>query len=1317
MSGEGTKEKKWTPEQELAISLKGKNLLVSAAAGAGKTAVLVERVIRNILSEEDPGDIERLLVVTFTEKAALEMKERVREALQKALDSSPGDQRLSRQLMLLDRAHISTIHSFCLYVVRRYFYKVGLDPSFRVLDANEAELLLFEALEDVFENWYKKAADSERTGDNAGGLFTGLVERYGGYGIDEGLKSLLLDLYNLAMTQPSPEDWLEEAASWFSRLSSLGDFLALPWTRVLLESALRNVESALWLVQKARELSSGPGGPEGYLPVLEGDLALYLEMKNALEELLHLSSGVGDHPSRASALDRVKRLSDPQFGRLPSKKMACDPELREKAKAFRNAAKDMFMRIRDYAFMRSVEEVMEELREVSPYVHLIKNLVLDLDRAFSAKKRERGGLDFSDLERYCLRILALDGYQVASELRNEFDYVLVDEYQDTNPVQEAILGLVSGGDEHPNMFMVGDIKQSIYRFRLAEPRIFLEKLAQYPRISGESSSQPSVRIDLSVNFRSRKEVISSVNYLFRKIMRKDTAEIDYDDDHELRPGAFYPEHPQEGQADDPYCTELHLIERNTIRRNAARGNSVGGNPVEGNSVEGNRRFSADLEQGELRDEGRRDDAPAESGEGGNEESPEEDYEALEKEALLVSKRIRELVGSESPLMLWDGERRRFRPCRYRDIAVLMRATKDRVNTVLEIFRRSGIPAYSETGTGYFRATEVEVALSLLSVIDNPRQDIPLSAILRSPMAGLSPRDLALVRSFHKKGRFYDAVVSFKDQDEFSHISSVIRPFLTNLERWRTMARRLSLAQVLWTILQETGYYDYVGGLPGGDQRQANLRALIDRAAQFDSFGRHGLFRFLRFIDRIRESAGDLGTARALGEHEDVVQVLSIHAAKGLEFPVVFVMDLGRKFNREDINKDVLFHRDLGICPMFCDVETRVKYPTLAYQAAVSKIQAENLAEEMRVLYVAMTRAREKLVLVGSVRGLEKERNRWQEGLNFNPATYLGWIGPSFVDEGEPSKYPLAVKFWGIEGSASVPGLEEGGHAAEDLLWEDVKQLVPPPPPPDPLVYPEIQKRLEWRYPYQALSLTRAKVSVGEIKSRLDLGLEEEDILRLVPTPKERVSRSRSRGKPGALERGIAVHSLLARMDLGKAARALQDNKEGESSFLLRIVQEEAGRLSGSGFLDGSSVDEEALRKAADFFRTSTGRFLVENRERVLREIPFTMRLPVPVPLPRQEESGTDFVVIQGVIDVLIEAADGVTILDYKTDDFPAERKEEYVRKYAPQVSLYALAAKEILRRRIARVVIAFLSPGLEADVDWEEELAKASSLLALPAKA
>jgi len=1271
-----------TQEQKVAVEFKGKNLLISAAAGSGKTFVLVERIVRQILSREQPCDVERLLVVTFTEKAALEMKERIRAALQEAWEQNPKDHRIARQLSLLERAQISTIHSFCLSIVKRYFYRVDLDPGFRVLDPNEAELLRYEAVDEVFEERYGSDPDENQR-------FLELVAGFGGRGVDEDLKQVVLAFHDFLQTQPYPREWLNMALGHYETVAkalagsgnTAGELdrlmLSLPWTRLLLEYIESELEEAVSCLDQACKICRMPGGPEHYLDVLVPELSVFGHVHREVQKLLGFSTDLSSGERHvngdaiAGSFDVLRGFAEFSFQRLPSRKRGTvDPALADMAKALRDKAKNCHKNCATSVITRPGEQVLREIAGLQPLMETFAELVIHLDQVYARKKKAISGVDFSDLERYTLEILRQDDGRLAEEISTCYDYVFVDEYQDTNPVQDEILSLVS---RDGTLFMVGDIKQSIYRFRLADPNIFLQKYTVYMPVEEftHGDDVPGVRTGLSINFRSRKQVIDGVNFLFGQTMKQSVAEIDYTEAHKLNLGAAYPDSPGYN-----LITELLLLERDDLH-------------------------------------GGRSDAGTESQTGdGSGDSDIEQMEALEKEALLVAWKIREMVESGDGLQVWDAKESRFRKCMYRDIAVLMRSTKGRANVVLGIFQQCGIPAYAELGTGYFRAREVEVALSLLAVIDNPRQDIPLAAVLRSPVAGLTPKHLAVIKATCPQGEFYDSVKDFTSlepsrlfsgnfgqslgEQEILEARDAVSKFLENLARWRTMARRMPLAHVLWAVLSETGYYDYVGGLPGGAQRQANLRALVNRAMEFDKFGRHGLFRFLRFIERIRESKGDLGSARALGEQEDVVRVLSVHKSKGLEFPVVFVIDLGKQFNVEDLRRDILFHKDLGIGAMYCDLANRVKYPTLPLRVNQIQIKKDNLAEEMRILYVAMTRAKEKLFLVGSARGLAAQIDKWQDMRLDRAQTFLDWICPPVLPKlrqvvGQEEcngvdiqQIPFDIQVFGLPEMPGIPQPFVSSGQGEHI-WTQVKHLMPLEQPGEPEVYEQVKQRLEWEYPYRALSHMPGKMSVSELKSRLDV---EDEFREIVPALGER-SLFRNRRKHG-IERGVAVHALLARMDLSKG-----QSEEG--------VRGEIERLCSLGFLDDQYVEPEDVSRIAGFFRSETGKMLVESPHRVKREVPFTIGIPVNR-TSQQGGSAEELVVVQGVIDAVLESDDGLRIIDYKTDSITLQQLHQAVRNYTPQVAVYAYAAERILTLPVTHVSLVFLKPGREVAVDWRSYL-------------
>ncbi|MDD4238320.1 MAG: UvrD-helicase domain-containing protein, partial [Desulfotomaculaceae bacterium] len=1184
----------WTKEQRDAVTSRGGNLLVAAAAGAGKTSVLVERIIRRITDPVSPVDVDRLLVVTFTNAAASEMRDRISRALTGALNRYPGSKYLQRQVALLGRAAISTMHSFCLDLLRQYFYRIDLDPAFRVADATEAVLIQTEALEELFESRY---ADGENL------LFTGLVDSYGGRRDDTLLQELVLQAYAFARSTPDPAGWLAKLPDNFNipRDANPGQdyFDQLPWAEILKIAVAIELAGSRADLEQALRLARRPGGPQPYLANLVDDLSMVAGLTKACA-------------AGSSWSELYQGFQQAAFRKLATcRKELADEDLVEQVKKLRDGVKKKISTLQREYFSRTPAELCADLATVAPLVGEIAALVKDFGETYRQAKATRGVVDFNDLEHYCMQVLSEPGEQgpvpsqAAIELRRRFEEILVDEYQDINDVQETILRLVSRqGEMEPNLFMVGDVKQSIYRFRLAEPGLFLDKYRSYPVLAGGAER----RIDLSRNFRSRRGIVDAVNFVFRQLMTPGVGEMAYDADAELIFGANYPESNSSSsdgkacdmsdfsKADSPEnvavkcepCefVELHLIE------------SVG--------------FSGSLSTDPAAAGG---DQTA--GDNGQEHELEEEKDALQQEAGLVADRILELVhgtpGGEPGMLVYDRDSGAYRPLAYRDVVVLLRATSGSANTFVEEFRLKGVPVYAELATGYFEATEVETLLSLLHIIDNPRQDVFLAGVLRSPMVGLRAADLAKVRLAARRGDFYDAVVAAALAG-WGELSERLVEFLESLERWRTQARQGTLADLIWSVYRDTGYYDFVGGLPGGSQRQANLRALQHRARQYEATTFRGLFLFLRFIERIREGGRDLGAARALSEKENVVRIMSIHKSKGLEFPVVFLAGLNRKFNFRDLNKDLLFHKDLGLGPQLVDAVARVTYPTAAKLALKHRLKMEALAEEMRILYVAMTRAREKLVLVGSTRNLAQSARKWcgpagAEGWSL-PDGYLGgvrsaleWLATALArhrDGAELRKLGLSEDSSQLEvaGDRSRWKIRLAVHSepatAEKTIEPEwlarVSRMEPLEPGPLAGV---IKARLEWTYPAAGLLGRAAKATVTEIKRRFELAEDGEDAL-------QRDFRPPIGGRPlfmqeerglSAAEAGTALHLALQHLDLKGAL-----DTAAIRQFIEKMVERE--------ILTAEQAAAIPAAKIANFFAGHLGARLLAGRE-VLRELPFT----------------------------------------------------------------------------------------------------------------
>jgi len=1273
-------EQQWSREQVEAVKARGSNLLVSAAAGAGKTSVLVQRIIDYLKDPAHPVDVDRLLVVTFTNAAAAEMRERIRRQLAEELTSNPSARHLQRQLTLLNHASIMTLHSFCLEVVRQHFYRLDLDPNFRVADEGEAGLLQLEVLEELLEARYQEEDNED---------FLALVDAYGGERDDAGLMDCVLKVYRFARSNPWPQGWLTRSLAAITiGPGAVPDNCA--WCRELKADLALQLEGSCSDLRQAIALCRRPGGPIVYLDNLAEDLKMLEELRAAC---------------RGTWQDMFAGFRQVSFGRLKAARNheGMDVALHKQVKDLRDGVKERIYRLRDTYFSQSPEQQLEDLQKLAPVMSTLVQLVLDFGESFRQAKKNRGIVDFGDLEHYCLQVLLREGVEpgvlapspVAVEMQERFIEVLVDEYQDINAVQEAILQLVSRQDRGaPNLFMVGDVKQSIYRFRLADPGLFLEKYRRFPLEKGHGER----RINLKKNFRSRPAVIEGVNFVFRQVMTPRVGEITYDEEAELVCGFDYPPPGEDTVLLSPEV-EVYLVDRQ-------QGN-IGGDE-------------------EVTEEP--DAPPAPNGE---EENEEELLNVAEMEARLVARRIRALV--DSGRCIWDKREARYRPIHYADIAVLMRTTRGVANVFVDEFRRSGIPAYAELGSGYFAAGEVETMLSLLQVIDNPQQDIPLLAVLRSPLVGLSAEELAQIRCCDRKSGFYQAVRAAASSLE-SEVGKKLRVFLEQLEKWRTTARRERLTTLIWEVYRDTRYYDYVGGMPGGAHRQANLRLLQTWAGKYEGTTFRGLFHFLRFIERLRERGGDMGAARTLGENEDVVRIMSIHRSKGLEFPIVFVTGLGRRFNFSDLRDTILTHRCLGVGPEFVDARLGISYPTVVKLALRQRLRRETLAEEMRLLYVAMTRAREKLFLVGTVRDLAIKAASWcrmaqasgagraevggEAGRHCDRAgrgpgaavtpladvvlagagSFLDWLGPALVrhpggkplqeaagrhgamDEGEtaPAGFKVRIISAGQAGQQVVqlqPGQQE--------LLDKVRRGLPVAAGN---CYEAVSRRLAWQYPCRSAVGKAAKLAVTEIKRVFDARQDEEepaDATR-VPVFTERPRFVQETRGLTAAERGIAMHLVMQHLDLKRVLK-----REAVVEQVARMVEKELLTPEQAEAVDVSAI--------VRFFAGDLGKRVLQARE-VLREIPFSMALPAGRVYPDLANNSDERVMVQGVIDCLADEGDGFLLLDYKTNWLGPGRLEELARHYRWQLALYTEAVESILGRPVKQKFLYFLAEGIAQEI-------------------
>ncbi|MCM3718662.1 helicase-exonuclease AddAB subunit AddA [Fictibacillus phosphorivorans] len=1226
----------WTDEQWQAIQARGENILVAAAAGSGKTAVLVERIITMI--KEKSADVDRLLIVTFTNAAAAEMRKRIGEAIDKELTKHPSSLHLRRQLNLLNKASISTLHSFCIEVLRKYYYETDLDPGFRVAEETEAELIRQEVIEELFEEEYSKGEDH---------TFYQVVDAYSSDRNDMDLQKLILSLYDFARSHPDPESWLDEMADAYEiNASSIDD---LPWTKELLADISLQLDGLQAMAIRARDLAETPGGPLPYAGTLEEDLE-FLQMLNRVKD------------NWSQLYEVFQTYEPPKLKAVRGKEI--DEDLKNKVKAMRDTIKKKTVSLKEEYFERHPDSYVAHIEEMAPIVRELSLLVKEFGRRYSVAKREKSLVDFGDLEHYCLQVLKGEGSTMdnpvpsdaASEYRDRFVEVLVDEYQDTNFVQESIVRLVS--KDAGNMFMVGDVKQSIYRFRLAEPLLFLSKYKEFTKEGGNG-----LRIDLAKNFRSRNGVLQATNYLFRQIMNETVGEIEYSEDAELKLGAdYYPEQP----GNEP---ELILINKSQ--------------PVI--DEEG-------LESGEME---------------------KSDLETVQLEARVIAERIKEIVGTtgNSPHLVLDKKTKMMRPAKYKDIVLLFRATSQWAPVILEEFKQQGIPAHAELSTGYFDATEIHVMMSLLKVIDNPLQDIPLAAVLRSPIVGLSGEELAIVRLIQKKDNYLGAVELYSEEGENQEIKEKLSLFLKQLESWRHQARQGSLADLIWDIYRETGYFDYVGGLAGGKQRQANLRALYDRAKMYESTSFRGLFRFLRFIERMQERGKDLGAARALGEQEDVVRIMTIHKSKGLEFPIVFVGGLNKQFNTRDLKEKVLLHKELGLGTQYINPVYRVTYPTLPRLAIIGRKKMELIAEEMRVLYVALTRAKEKLYLVGTVNDIEKSAESWSDSLfeenwllpdheRAGVKSYLDWIGRAVIRHKNAG--PLLSVLGTAERGRGEVFIDETDwkitilpaseyEELETTKEQEQEELLLKLKQSEPVAITsvdneEVSRRLSWQYQHMSSTATRSKQSVTELKKQFQTTDEysSTDLVKAAQPMIHERPRFMQESQLSAAEAGTAMHMVMQHVDF-------------KSSETLNDLEEQVTRMESRELLTSEQARYIQFEQIKEFIDGPLGQRIRES-ENVKREIPFSMALPLSETRTSDEEEA--HVLVQGVIDCLIEDEDGFVLIDYKTDKIHnrftkgfSGARETLLNRYEMQLTLYAKAIERILKKPVKESYLYFFDGG------------------------
>ena len=1343
---------KWTQEQKNVIDSRGGNLLVAAAAGSGKTAVLVERIIQMILNSDLKIDIDKLLVVTFTNAAASEMRERIGDAISKKLDENPEDEHLQDQLVLLNKASITTIHSFCLEVIKSNFHKINLDPNFRIGDETECSLMKLEAIDETFDILYEQN-DEE---------FCYLVDCYAEKRGDSNLQNLILSIYSFVMASPYPKVWLKESAEDFNITYDF-DFATSKWAKAILETVKIQMEGIEKSLCKAIEDVYGIDELVTFTDKLK------IEYEKIKEILYACDTSWSDAYRQISSMTFENYAKGVK--RIPKDAPSYIKEEKDKAKKIRDNAKKSIEKIKTSVFNKNYDDLKDEIKFLYPIVKSLSDVVLMFEQIYSQKKRDKGIIDFNDIEHFALQILTEtdengdfvfdeEGKNIPSDIaleyREKFYEIFIDEYQDSNQVQEVILSTIAKQKE-PNRFMVGDVKQSIYRFRQAKPEIFLQKYATYDT----DLSSKYKKIMLYKNFRSRKEVVDSVNYIFEHIMSKNLGEIDYNEEEKLNLGANFEEVEDEkiilGGA-----TEIHLMEKKVP---------------------------------EVED-------PDE------EEEEGEDLDASQIEARMVGKIIRDIMRPNENgeiMQVFDKKLETYRNVEYKDIVILLRATSAWAPVFAEELINMDIPTYADMGQGYFETMEIQVIMSFLKVIDNPMQDIPLIAILRSPIYGFTPEDFIDIRITDKKVSFYEAMMMFvgekidlsneeeqdiaedeisddigneiidvnineeytddvsyleyqnieensyveADMDDYyqninyedfeyeneefiyndevmyesyisenveddliyeinsniegdeesqkSELELKVRRFLDDLKELQEKSMYMSTDEFLWYIYTNSGYYAYCGALPGGSQRQANLRILFERAKQFEETSFKGIFNFINFISKLKKSNSDMGSAKTLGENANVVRIMSIHKSKGLEFPIVICSGMGRNFNTMDFRKDVLYHHELGYGPQIVDFERRISYPSIAKEALKCKINIENISEEMRILYVALTRAKEKLIITSSIKDIEQNMHKWSSNIStekmvskydiLNGKNYMDWMMPAIIKhkdlEDIRETYNLStsismedeskwsVKTWNRDDMDFEKHEKEG--IREVLNTMDLSQH-------DTEYYEQIEKKLNFEYPYLGVVKKAASISVTEIKKRQEEYEEQEDSLGLykhkttLKKPKF-LSESQKSEKITGARRGTIVHLIMEVLDFEKVNTESEIKAQIQDLVKRRIITEKESQVLSP-------------RKIMRFFKSPIAKRMlsskfVKREQKIYTQIKMNdIYLNDEIFKNNRETYENESVMLRGVIDLYFEEDDGLVILDYKTDFVDENNKKEIIHKYKKQIEIYADVLSKLTGKKV-----------------------------------
>ena len=1248
---------KWTPEQESAImspkdsNLGAQTLLVAAAAGSGKTAVLVERIITRLKDMENPLSVQELMVVTFTKAAAAEMSARIGVALAKAMESTDDkalQARLERQLNLLPSAHISTLHSFCQWVIRSYFYKLDIPPTARI--GNEAEMALLK--QEVLENLLKEAYEN-----NTYGIFD-LSDFFSDDKSDAGLQDKVLSLYEFAMSQSNPDGWMRRAVEPYeaAQEQDLRDTL---WGRAMWDDQQAEIDRIADRIEAMEPLLESPVGPKKWDKVYQEQLAALAQLKGA--------ETWSDMVDVCRNLDTFTKASFTSLGKA-LEKGEVDGALADEFKSLGSQNKDSLKGMKNGLFHIDEAVLQQQFKDQYPLIHNLVELTIAFHKAYDEAKKEQGIMDFSDLEHLCLALLVEPGTEddpqpseVALELQDTFKEIMVDECQDTNGVQETIINLISRVD---NRFYVGDVKQAIYSFRMADSSLFMNKYNTY----GLMNDAVERRIDLAKNFRSHENILTTTNFIFYQIMTQEAAELDYGEKESLIPGRIVEDAPSDWVGG---AVELHLLDTSDTNRSEE---TDGDSEIAGDEPENN-----------------------------------------ERELDFIIQKIKELHASKKQVQNADGS---FRQIQWRDFAVLRRSLAGWGTRAVAAMRQAGIPAVVNERDGYFEAQEIQLLLSLLQIIDNPEQDLPMAAVLHSGLVGLDANELGALR-LTGDGSLWSVMPLYAEQAQDERLLQ----FIAHIERWRTLSRRHGVADLLWDIYETLDYVNYVGAMPNGLVRRANVMALYERAKGFESSGFRGLFRFLRFVESLRDSNQDMAVANVVTEADDVVRLMTIHKSKGLEFPVVFLSGVQKKFNTMDFNSPLLVDKNGGIGLKGYYPDIRVSYPSMPWLYCKSIKSDAMKAEEQRILYVALTRARDKLFLTGYInKEIKKEKGVGAHikhaaltqtqalGADLIKAgnSYLHWLLIAFarhLDGGSPLRNIIELEgetnFDLLDRQCQVKVEIHDGSLYGDLDYKaDVDEMTINTvrvlgKVNDVELPEEIVQRFAFTYPNPVAAKTTAKISVSELKRRFaerdaeavsatDVSMQQKPVISFNITED-------TTGENAILDTSIPTinETELADSVFGRKPMAIADAEEIVTGAQWGTLMHEAmqwlpvkkyTQTSMTDMLDslqaeGKFSDEERSllsdRSLYGFFNSDLGQRLIASK-RVERELPFSMLFDGNRVYPGVENGERLF--LQGIIDTAFVEDDQWVLVDYKTDR--VKSGDELIRRYKIQMDLY----KEALER-------------------------------------